>query len=74
MQASKKVLELTKEINAARLAGNRLEMLILAMTSQFNSCKEDGVTGNNLELAQSNLLTQYTEDRLAGALADAQDN
>ena len=76
VQVSAEVLRLTKEINAARLAGNRLAEVDLGYDLAIQKLKEDGVTGNNLELEQSNLLTQYTFDRLdaVNALADAQDN
>ena len=76
VQVSAEVLRLTKEINTARLAGNRLAEVDLGYDLAIQQLKEDGVTGNNLELAQSNLLTQYTLDRLdaVNALADAQDN
>jgi|TARA_Y100000033_G_scaffold21826_1_gene20593 hypothetical protein len=76
IQVSEEVLRLTKEINTARLAGNRLAEVDLGYDLAIQQLKEDGVTGNNLELEQSNLLTQYTLDRLdaVNALADAQDN
>ena len=76
VQVSAEVLRLTKEINAARLAGNRLAEVDLGYDLAIQQLKEDGVTGNNLELAQSNLLTQYTLDRLdaVNGLAAAQDN
>ena len=76
VQVSAEVLRLTKEINTARLAGNRLAEVDLGYDLAIQQLKEDGVTGNNLELAQSNLLTQYTLDRLdaVNGLADAQDN
>ena len=76
VQVSAEVLRLTKEINTARLAGNRLAEVDLGYDLAIQQLKEDGVTGNNLELAQSNLLTQYTLDRLdaVNGLAEAQDN
>ena len=76
VQVSAEVLRLTKEINTARLAGNRLAEVDLGYDLAIQQLKEKGITGNNLELAQSNLLTQYTLDRLdaVNGLADAQDN
>jgi hypothetical protein len=76
VQVSAEVLRLTKQINAARLAGNKLAEVDLGYDLAIQQLKEDGVTGNNLELEQSNLLTQYTLDRLDAVndLADAQDD
>lgn len=76
VQVSAEVLRLTKEINAARLAGNRLAEVDLGYDLAIQQLKEKGLTGNNLDLEQSNLLTQYTLDRLdaVNGLADAQDN
>lgn len=76
VQVSAEVLRLTKQLNAAKLAGNRLAEVDLGYDLAIQKLKEEGVTGNNLELAQSNLLTQYTLDRLDAvqALGDAQDN
>ena len=76
VQVSAEVLRLTKEINTARLAGNRLAEVDLGYDLAIQQLKEKGLTGNNLELEQSNLLTQYTLDRLNAVhgLADAQDD
>ena len=76
VQVSAEVLRLTKQINAAKLAGNRLAEVDLGYDLAIQQLKEDGVTGNNLELAQGNLLTEYTLDRLdaVNGLADAQGN
>jgi hypothetical protein len=76
VQVSAEVLRLTKQINAAKLAGNKLAVVDLGYDLAIQQLKEKGLTGNNLELAQSNLLTQYTEDRLAvvQSLGEAQDN
>jgi hypothetical protein len=75
-QVSAEVLRLTKEINAARLAGNKLAEVDLGYDLAIQQLREKGLTGNNLELAQNQLLTDYTLDRLDAvqALADAQDN
>ncbi len=74
-QASADVLRLTKEINAARLAGNRLKEIDLGYDLAIQQLKEKGITGNNLELEQSNLLTNYTLERLdvVRAMGEAQD-
>jgi len=76
VQVSAEVLRLTKEINTARLAGNRLAEVDLGYDLAIQELKEKGLTGNNLALEQSNLLTQYTLDRLNAVhgLADAQDD
>ena len=76
VQVSADVLRLTKEINAARLAGNKLAEVDLGYDLEIQQLKEKGLTGNNLALEQSNLLTQYTLDRLdaVNGLANAQDN
>jgi len=76
VQVSAEVLRLTKEINAARLAGNRLAEVDLGYDLAKQLLLEEGHTGRNLELKENNLLTQYTLDRLdaVNALADAQDN
>ena len=75
-QVSAEVLRLTKEINAARLAGNKLAEVDLGYDLAIQQLREKGLTGNNLALEQSNLSTQYTLDRLDAvqALADAQGN
>tara|TARA_A100001515_G_scaffold13195_1_gene9963 strand:+ start:109 stop:1977 length:1869 start_codon:yes stop_codon:yes gene_type:complete len=74
-QVSADVLRLTKEINAARLAGNRLKEIDLGYDLAIQQLKEKGITGNNRELEQSNLLTNYTLDRLdvVRAMGEAQD-
>ena len=76
VQVSAEVLRLTKEINAARLAGNRLAEVDLGYDLAKQLLLEEGHTGRNLELKENNLLTQYTLDRLdaVNALADAQGN
>ena len=76
VQVSADVLRLTKEINAARLAGNKLAEVDLGYDLAIQQLKEKGLTGNNLALEQSNLLTQYTLERLdaVNGLTDAQDN
>ena len=76
VQVSNRVLQLTKQINAARLEGNKLKEVDLGYDLALQQLQEKGLTGNNLELEQSNLLTQYTLDRLdaVNSLADAQDN
>ena len=76
VQVSAEVLRLTKEINTARLAGNRLAEVDLGYDLAKQLLLEEGHTGRNLELKENNLLTQYTLDRLdaVNALADAQDN
>ena len=76
VQVSAEVLRLTKQINAAKLAGNKLAVVDLGYDLAIQQLKEKGLTGNNLALAQNNLLTQYTLDRLdaVNGLTDAQDN
>jgi len=76
VQVSDRVLELTKQINAARLEGNQLKQVDLGYDLALQELQEKGLTGNNLELEQNNLLTKYTLDRLdaVNGLADAQDN
>ena len=76
VQVSAEVLRLTKQINAARLAGNRLAEVDLGYDLAKQLLLEEGHTGRNLELKENNLLTQYTLDRLdaVNALADAQGN
>ncbi len=76
VQVSAEVLRLTKQINAARLAGNRLAEVDLGYDLALQQLKEKGLTGNNLELEQSNLLTNYTLERLdvVRAMGEAQDN
>ena len=75
-QVSDKVLQLTKQINVARIEGNRLKEVDLGYDLAIQQLQEQGLTGNNLALEQNNLLTQYTLDRLdaVNGLADAQDN
>tara|TARA_R100001198_G_scaffold81574_1_gene54480 strand:+ start:1661 stop:3439 length:1779 start_codon:yes stop_codon:yes gene_type:complete len=76
VQASDRVVKLTKQINAARIEGNKLKEVDLGYDLAIQQLKEKGLTGNNLEIAQNNLLTQYTIDRLAAVngLVDAQDD
>ena len=75
VQVSAEVLRLTKQINAAKLEGNKLAEVDLGYDLAIQQLKEKGVTGNNLELEQNNLLTQYTLDRLnvVQAMGEAQD-
>ena len=75
VQVSDKVLSLTKQVNAAKIAGNKLAEVDLGFMLETQKIKEKGLTGNNLELKQSNLLTKYTLDRLAvvQSLGEAQD-
>ena len=74
-QVSAEVLDLTKQINAARLEGNRLKEVDLGYDLAIQELKEKGVTGNNLELAQNQLLTDYTLERLnvVTEMGEAQD-
>lgn len=76
VQASDRVVKLTKQINAARIEGNKLKEVDLGYDLAIQQLKEKGLTGNNLEIEQNNLLTQYTIDRLAAVngLVDAQDD
>lgn len=76
VQASDDVLELTKQVNAARLKGNSLAEVDLGFQLASQQLLEKGLTGNNLEIEQSNLLTQYTLERLGvvQAMGEAQDN
>ena len=76
VQVSAEVLRLTKQINAAKLAGNKLAEVDLGYDLAKQLLLEEGHTGRNLELKENNLLTQYTLDRLdaVNALADAQGN
>ena len=76
IQTSDKVLQLTKQINAARIEGNRLKEVDLGYDLAIQQLQEQGLTGNNLALEQNNLLTQYTLDRLdaVNGLVDAQDD
>ena len=75
VQASDEVLRLTKQINAARLQGNSLAEVDLGFQLASQQLLEKGRTGNNLEIEQSNLLTQYTLERLGvvQAMGEAQD-
>ena len=54
----------TKEINTASNLGNRLKEVDLGYDLCNSTTQEKGLTGNNLELEQSNLLKKYTLDRL----------
>ena len=76
VQVSAEVLRLTKQINKARLAGNRLAEVDLGYDLAKQLLLEEGHTGRNLELKQDNLLTKYTLDRLdaVNGLVDAQDD
>lgn len=75
VQASDDVLRLTKQINEARLQGNSLAEVDLGFQLASQQLLEKGLTGNNLEIEQSNLLTQYTLERLGvvQAMGEAQD-
>ena len=75
VQVSAEVLDLTKQINAARLEGNRLKEVDLGYDLALQQLQEKGLTGNNLELEQNQLLTDYTLERLdvVRDMADAQD-
>ena len=64
VQVSADVLRLTKQINKARLAGNRLAEVDLGYDLAIQQLKEEGHTGTTLSLRKANLLTQYTLDRL----------
>ena len=76
VQVSDKVLRLTRQINTARIEGNRLKEVDLGYDLALQQLQEKGLTGNNLALEQNNLLTQYTLDRLDAVhgLVDAQDD
>lgn len=76
VQASDDILKLTKQVNAARLQGNSLAEVDLGFQLASQQLLEKGLTGNNLEIEQSNLLTQYTLERLGvvQAMGEAQDN
>lgn len=76
VQVSDDILELTKQVNAARLKGNSLAEVDLGFQLASQQLLEKGLTGNNLEIEQSNLLTQYTLERLGivQAMGEAQDN
>ena len=75
VQASDRVLELTTQINAARLEGNRLKEVDLGYDLALQQLQEKGLTGNNLALEQNQLLTDYTLERLdvVTAMGEAQD-
>ena len=75
VQVSDDVLKLTKQINKARLQGNSLAEVDLGFQLASQQLLEKGLTGNNLEIEQSNLLTQYTLERLGvvQAMGEAQD-
>ena len=75
IQASDKVLELTRQVNAARLEGNRLKEVDLGYDLAIQQLQEKGLTGNNLALEQNQLLTDYTLERLdvVTAMGEAQD-
>ena len=76
VQVSAEVLRLTKQINEAKLEGNKLAEVDLGYDLAIQQLREKGVTGNNYELQQNNLLTQYTLDRLnvVQAMGEAQDD
>lgn len=73
-QVSDRILELTKQVNVARLEGNKLKEVDLGYDLALQELQEKKLTGNNLELERSNLLTQYTLDRLdvVQAMGEAQ--
>ncbi|WP_291813997.1 hypothetical protein [Limnobacter sp.] len=75
VQASDRVLELTRQVNAARLEGNRLKEVDLGYDLALQQLQEKGLTGNNLALEQNQLLTNYTLERLdvVTAMGEAQD-
>ena len=75
VQASDRVLELTKQVNAARLEGNRLKEVDLGYGLALQQLQEKGLTGNNLALEQNQLLTDYTLERLdvVRTMGEAQD-
>ena len=76
VQVSSRVLELTRQINAARLEGNRLKEVDLGYDLALQELQEKGLTGNNLALEQNQLLTDYTLERLdvVTRMGEAQDN
>ena len=76
VQASDRVLELTRQVNAARLEGNRLKEVDLGYDLALQQLQEKGLTGNNLALEQNQLLTDYTLERLdvVTEMGEAQDN
>ena len=75
VQASDRVLELTRQVNAARLEGNRLKEVDLGYDLAIQQLQEKGLTGNNLAIEQNQLLTDYTLERLdvVRAMGEAQD-
>ncbi len=59
VQASDKLLALTKQINAARISGNEFKLAGLEYDRKILQIQEKGLTGNNLAIAQSNALTEF---------------
>ena len=59
VQASDKLLALTKQINAARISGNEFKLAGLEYDREILQIQEKGLTGNNLAIAQNNALTEF---------------
>lgn len=58
-QASAELLALTKQINAARISGNKFKLAGLQYDLEILQIQEKGLTGNNLAIAQNNALTEF---------------
>ena len=59
VQASDKMRQILEQINVARVAGNEFQLAGLEFDREMLRIQEDGLTGNNLAIAQSSALADF---------------
>jgi len=59
VQASDKLRQLIEQINVARVAGNEFQLAGLEYDREMLRIQEEGLTGNNLAIAQSSALADF---------------
>ena len=59
VQASDKMRQILEQINAARVAGNEFQLAGLEFDREMLRIQEQGLTGNNLAIAQSSALADF---------------
>tara|TARA_Y100000015_G_scaffold32471_1_gene32312 strand:+ start:1 stop:1755 length:1755 start_codon:yes stop_codon:yes gene_type:complete len=59
VQASNEMLQILEQINVARVAGNEFQLAGLEFDREMLRIQEEGLTGNNLAIAQSSALADF---------------
>jgi tape measure domain-containing protein len=59
VQASDKMRQILEQINVARVAGNEFQLAGLEFDREMLRIQEEGLTGNNLAIAQSSALADF---------------